>query len=481
MTSPSIRPPQHRLLIPALLVTATIIVIVNAGLAFRAVDTLLYSQYWVEHTYQVINQVEILMGSVKDAETGTRGYILTGEEDYLEPYRDAVTNLPSELNQFQTLTADNNGQQQRVREMRAVVVQRLALLRHAIDLRRANDPQAVRAFILSGTGKAEMDHLRDLADDMVKNERSLLVQRTADAQANGMRARFTIAIASALDFLLIVFLSRYFARERTLRIQKEETAANLAQSRAELEVQAEEIRALNVTLEQRVQLRTAELEATNRELEAFSYSVSHDLRAPLRTIDGFSLALEEDYAEAVDDTGRDYIHRVRTGVQRMGGLIDALLQLSRITRAEISRSTFDFSELANSVAENLKEEHSPREITFNIEPGLTVDGDPRLLQVALENLFGNAVKFSSKSLATIIDFGWDKEKEAWCVRDQGAGFDMFYSSKLFNAFNRLHGDKDFKGSGIGLATVARVVHRHHGRIWADSVVDHGATFWFTLG
>ena len=165
----------------------------------------------------------------------------------------------------------------------------------------------------------------------------------------------------------------------------------------------------------------------------------------------------------------------------MGQLIDALLQLSRITRAEITRTSFSFSELASSVASVLRDENPGREMTFNIEPEQMVDGDPKLLQVALENLLGNAVKFSSKKPGTVVDFGWDKEKQAWFVRDFGAGFDMFYADKLFNAFNRLHGDKDFKGSGIGLATVARVVHRHHGKIWADSVIDHGATFWFTLG
>jgi signal transduction histidine kinase len=165
----------------------------------------------------------------------------------------------------------------------------------------------------------------------------------------------------------------------------------------------------------------------------------------------------------------------------MGGLIDALLQLSRISRAEISRQTFNVSELATTVAAALREENPGREITFNIEPGLTANGDPKLLQVALENLLGNAVKFSSKKPSSVIDFGWDAEKSAWYIRDNGAGFDMFYADKLFNAFNRLHGDKDFKGSGIGLATVSRVIHRHHGKIWADSVIEHGATFWFTLG
>jgi light-regulated signal transduction histidine kinase (bacteriophytochrome) len=201
----------------------------------------------------------------------------------------------------------------------------------------------------------------------------------------------------------------------------------------------------------------------------------------LRTIDGFSLALEEDYAMAVDATGRDYIRRVRTGVQRMGQLIDSLLQLSRITRAEIVRGDADLSQLAETIVANLREENPGRDLEFRIQPDMHADADPKLIQVALENLLGNAVKFSSRVPHAIIEFGWDPEQSAWFIKDNGAGFDMFYSEKLFNAFNRLHGDKDFTGSGIGLATVARVVRRHHGRIWADSVVDHGATFWFTLG
>jgi light-regulated signal transduction histidine kinase (bacteriophytochrome) len=223
------------------------------------------------------------------------------------------------------------------------------------------------------------------------------------------------------------------------------------------------------------------LETINRELEAFSYSVSHDLRAPLRTIDGFSLALQEDYQDLVDATGRDYIHRVRSGVQRMGQLIDALLQLSRITRAEITREHFSMTDLAATVAAVLKEENRDRDIEFTIEPGLEADGDPGLIRVALENLFGNAVKFSSKKPSSRIEFGWSPEKKAYFVRDNGAGFDMYYANKLFNAFNRLHGDKDFRGSGIGLATVARIIHRHHGTLSGEGLVDRGATFWFTLG
>lgn len=472
---------SSRYLVPSLLFAAIVVVAANAAFAFHAVNKLLDSEYWVEHTWKVINETESIMGSVKDAETGTRGYLITGDEAYLQPYNQALQELPIELASFRKLTSDSPSQQRRIGEIEAVLEQRLELLKEGNALRRAGNTDAVHVMVISGTGKLQMDHLRALADEAEAEERALLAERTQDAQSNGTRSRYAVGLASGLDFLLIVFMFRFLAKERGLRIAGEITAHRLAVSRAELVERNEEINALNASLEERVQLRTAELEATNRELEAFSYSVSHDLRAPLRTIDGFSLALEEDYTEAIDATGRDYIHRVRTGVQRMGGLIDALLQLSRISRAEITREVFDISALANSVAAALREENPKQGLTFHIEPGLTANADPKLIQVALENLLGNAVKFSSKKPASVIDFGWDPEKDAWFVRDNGAGFDMFYANKLFNAFNRLHGDKDFKGSGIGLATVSRVVRRHLGKIWADSVIDHGTTFWFTLG
>jgi signal transduction histidine kinase len=471
----------NRTVIPALLFAALLIVALNAYFAFRSVAVMQQSEGWVEHTWKVIYQVERIMNSAKDAETGNRGFLITGEEEYLEPYNMAVADLPGELANFGSLTSDNPTQQDNLVQMRAVLNQRLVLLDKGIQMRRAGERDSVQALTLTGTGKAEMDHLRQIADQMEGEEQRLLGIRIPAATASSGRARFAIGLASALDFTLIVFMFRYFTRERSLRIATEQTAERLAVAHAETRARADEVRLLNQTLEERVRVRTVELETTNRELEAFSYSVSHDLRAPLRTIDGFSLALEEDYAAAVDAVGRDYIRRVRTGVQRMGQLIDSLLQLSRITRAEIVRGDVDMTELAETIAANLRDENPERELTFVIGRNLHADADPKLLQVALENLMGNAVKFSARVAHAVIEFGWDEEKSAWFVRDNGAGFDMFYKEKLFNAFNRLHGDKDFKGSGIGLATVARVVRRHHGVIWAESVVDHGATFWFTLG
>lgn len=245
----------------------------------------------------------------------------------------------------------------------------------------------------------------------------------------------------------------------------------------------EKIRQLNIELEKRVRERTAQLEAANKELEAFAYSVSHDLRAPLRGIDGWSLALLEDYAGKLDQRAQQHLERVRSETQRMGLLIDALLQLSRITREKMERNAVDLSALAQTVAARLREEHAGRKIEFVIPSGLTAAGDARLLEIALTNLFGNAVKFTGPRPEARIEFGQMEHdgKPAFYVRDNGVGFDMTYASMLFGAFQRLHKTSEFPGTGIGLATVQRIIHRHGGRVWADAQSDQGATFYFTMG
>ena len=468
-------------LFPSLLLVAGIIVFLNAWWAFQAVRTLATNAQWVSHSWQVVHQVERVLGSAVNAETGERGYLISGQRSYLQPYTTAQQELPGELARLQSLISDNPGQRERVQHLRAAVSQRMLVLQRAVEMRRQGGPDISAALLVSGPGKIEMDHIRAVCDAMEAEEDRLLAIRIVTTNNSTRSAQVTVIFASALDFLFILFAFWQFTRERGLRLAAEMAGERVVLAQLETEARAAEVRSLNATLEDRVRVRTAELERINRELEAFSYSVSHDLRAPLRTIDGFSLALQEDYAAAIDDSGIDYINRVRGGVQRMGQLIDALLQLSRITRTEIVRENFSLSGLAESVASDLREQNRDRELSFDVEPGLDAYADPRLTRVVLENLLGNAAKFTSKVPRAEVHFGWDREQEAWYVRDNGAGFDMVYAEKLFGAFNRLHGDKDFKGSGIGLATVARVIHGHHGRIWANGAVDQGATFWFTLG
>jgi signal transduction histidine kinase len=235
-------------------------------------------------------------------------------------------------------------------------------------------------------------------------------------------------------------------------------------------------------LELRVERRTRDLAAANKELEAFSYSVSHDLRAPLRAIDGFSKVLLTHYASSLDDRGRHYLARVRAGTQRMSELIDDLLALARLSRKELVRRPVDVSELAQEVAAELARREPSRRTTVSVEGGLTTHADPQLLTIVLENLLGNAWKFTGKAESGRIDVGrhGGGSETVFKVRDNGAGFDMAYADKLFGAFQRLHLDSDFEGTGIGLVTVQRIVSRHGGRVWAEGEVGKGATFYFTL-
>jgi signal transduction histidine kinase len=235
-------------------------------------------------------------------------------------------------------------------------------------------------------------------------------------------------------------------------------------------------------LNERLSRDNAELQALNKELEAFSYSVSHDLRAPLRAIDGFSQALLEDQAERLDESGRDSLMRVRRAAQRMGVLIDDLLKLARITRAELSVDDIDLSALAREIVEDLQAHAPQRRAEFVIASGLGARGDPRLVRVALENLLSNAWKFTAGREPARIEFGATVADggPAYFVRDNGIGFDMAYAEKLFGAFQRLHDSHRFPGTGVGLATVQRIIHKHGGRVWAQAENDKGATFYFTL-
>ncbi|PYP40090.1 MAG: histidine kinase [Gemmatimonadetes bacterium] len=256
-----------------------------------------------------------------------------------------------------------------------------------------------------------------------------------------------------------------------------------------IEEQKKELQQHAKMLEQRVAERTgqlekraAELQAANSELDAFAYSVSHDLRAPLRSIDGFSQVLLEDYATQLGDAGRDSLQRVRAASQRMATLIDDLLKLARVTRVEMRTEHVDLSSMARDVVAEIQRTATDRQVEFVIAPGLEAQGDSRLLRVVLDNLLRNGWKYTGKRPQPRVEFTAQDENgdRVFVIKDNGAGFDMQYADKLFGVFQRLHSAAEFEGTGVGLATVRRIINRHGGRIWAEGAVDQGASFYFTL-
>jgi PAS domain S-box-containing protein len=259
-------------------------------------------------------------------------------------------------------------------------------------------------------------------------------------------------------------------------------ASKVARDITERKQAEAKIHQLNAELEQRVAKRTAELEFANRELEAFSYSVSHDLRAPLRAVDGFSQAVEEDYGPQLPEEGRRYLRTIRNGAQRMGLLIDDLLAFSRLSRQPLSKQPVNTGELVRHILEELTPQQNGRPIEIRIGDLPACDGDAALLKQVWINLLSNALKYTRKRDPAIVEIGCTREKgeDVYFVRDNGTGFDMQYAHKLFSVFQRLHRAEDYEGTGVGLAIVQRIVHRHGGRVWADAALDRGATFYFTL-
>ncbi|MFC6645708.1 CHASE3 domain-containing protein [Granulicella cerasi] len=460
-------------------VACLFVVLLNTWIAGRAVATLFQAEHWLAHTLEVLTQTQATLFEVSSANNNVRAYMLTGDPQYSERFAKAQKGLEEDLDRLQADTSDSKTQQARIRTLRSRVAVRMEAMESVINLhRRVNGSTLDQSLVAPALNESPDGGIsvRYALQQIENEERRLLDQRTRDASSARRNVIFSVISATVLDIVLLLLAFELMVRAQRSRLALADRAEVIAKLNADLQ-------ATNATLEERVQERTRELQVSNQELEAFSYSVSHDLRAPLRTIDGFSLALKEDFSEILNEEGQDYINRVRNGVQRMGSLIDALLQLSRVTRSEVQRERVDLSQLATNVFNELQAAEPDREVQWVAQPGVQVLADPRLIRIALENLIGNAWKFTSRTPSPRIEFGSSlrDEQTVYFIRDNGAGFDMYYVDRLFTAFQRLHGDRDFKGSGIGLATVSRIIRRHHGNISAESQVGLGATFYFSLG
>jgi signal transduction histidine kinase/PAS domain-containing protein len=349
------------------------------------------------------------------------------------------------------------------------------------DLMVALDGIEIRAGN-GACGEAAATSHRVVIEDIASDPRMAAYREIADRF--GLAACTSTPIIAGTGEVLGTFAVYWKERhgpssEETRAIQQ---AAYLAGICLEREASEREIHKLNEELEARVAARTSELQAVNRELEAFSYSVSHDLRAPLRAIDGFASILAQGQAETLDEASRKLLDRIVNAAQRMGRLIDDMLAVAMLTRSPLHFQTVDLSATANAIADELTHSEPERRVKFIVQDGLADVADPNLIRVVLENLIGNAWKFTRKQSEALIEFGvlQTERERAYFVRDNGVGFDMVYADKLFGPFQRLHRPEDFPGSGIGLATVQRLVHRHRGRVWAESRPGQGATFYFTL-
>jgi len=432
----------------------------------------------VAYTWQILAQVEMILVDTLDMETRHLRFAVTGDETFSQSYQAGIAEVQKTLAAAKQLT-QNPDQRRRLAALEPLIQKEISTANEVVRMRRNGDIAGAVQLSDSEQSRQTRKAISELIAEIEQAEKQLLTLRTDRAMALSRMTIAIVAFASLLSLGLIALASVMLRRDVQKRLQAEE-----------------QIVQLNGDLKQHAD----QLEAANKELTSFSYSVSHDLRSPLRGIDGFSLALEEDYADKFDDLGRSHLARVRAAARRMGELIDDLLKLSQITRAELHLQPVDLSALARIVADELQRREPQRQVEWAIADGLTAEGDPQLLRVALENLFGNAWKFTGKRPSARIEFGTiaagatrlnDSKAEmdqslltpaatVFFIRDNGAGFDMAHASKLFGAFQRLHSRAEFEGTGIGLATVQRIIHRHGGRVWAEGEVDKGAAFFFSL-
>ncbi len=457
------RPAQFRfvlfVVVPmAFLGVSTLVTLQN----FRSVLT---SQDSLAQSYEVKMELSLVASDLNETLSNQRGYLISGQKAYLEDYRRGKEQALRQAQSVRQLVKENAEQFANAGRLLEAVRKRFTEADEVVTMKVDNIEGNGRALFNSPRTRASTSEVRDLISTMQAFEESLLAKRSDLTERSANVSITTLWINLAAGLVLASVLWGMSQRYNSLQDK-----AILAEERYVNE------------LEEKVLERTSELKATNAELEAFSYSVSHDLRAPLRAMSGYASVLEEDFGDALDEDGHTAISRIKAAASKMSQLIDGLLRLSRITRSEMQESPVDLGQVGKEILADLTSRHPEIAAQISVQPKMKVVGDPTMLRILLENLLRNAWKYSSRKDKIVVQFGSlpGTEPPTFFVKDSGAGFDMEYAARLFEPFQRLHSERDFEGTGIGLAICKRIVTRHGGRIWAEGKPGEGATFFFTV-
>lgn len=442
---------------------ALMIVVCIGALSFWSEVRNELDREWVTHTLLVVEKLQEVRIDITQAETGQRGYMLTGQDRYLELYGAGVDRVHRDMSELPDLVLDNPKEHEASQRLDPLIAARLAELETGIEVRKRSGLLAgVEAASGRNNGEKLMGQVAVEIGEMRAAEAELLSKRLETAAASARKMKAIVVGGNGLA--IIILLAKGFV------IHRETCKRNLAE---------QNLKHTNERLER----RTSELSETNVELESFAYSVAHDLRGPLRHIAGYSNVLAQDYAPQLNMEGRRYLAKVSDGAQKMGHLIDDLLSLSKVGLQELSLQTTSLDALVRQVMNEFEMDSARRTIEWQISKLFDVKCDPALMKQVFVNLLSNAVKYSGKREHPIIQVGqMEKNHERLVfVRDNGVGFEMQYVGKLFGTFQRLHKTGDFEGTGVGLAIVQRIIRKHGGLIWAEAEPDRGATFFFTLG